>query len=348
MDNPGMLDLRAEALDQGVESGRVVEAVRQVQDLEEALELPADRFLHIPFAPVDKLVSGLPPGSLWFLTAFSGDGKSSFLMSVVERYLNQGKRIAYLGLETLPWKLRVHLACRELNVDPGDIITGAILAHPDGEKIRQEVKAVANALLTVDWIKRIRLFPYSYIGVEQLEEASIAATDMEADVVVVDHIDHVQGGDGSQPFQESVKVIQKLHDLKQSLEVTYVVASQLNNETVKRDPLSRYRPAEPHMVYMGAHKRMVADGMLSIYRPLQIPPRDQEGIKAYRSLVQDVRQGFRKSKDLVIPNTMGVAVTKHREYNREGTRCYLHIERGKVRELEHNEAAARGLLQEEY
>jgi hypothetical protein len=49
------------------------------------------------------------------------------------------------------------------------------------------------------------------------------AVDTEADVVVIDHIDHVQGGGGSQPFQEGVKVIQKLHDLKQSLELPYLV-----------------------------------------------------------------------------------------------------------------------------
>lgn len=339
---------RAEGLEQGIESGRIVEAHRQVKDLESALALGRERYLHLPFRPVDQLVGGLMPGSLWFLTAFSGDGKSTFLMSLLERYLNQGKVVAYLGLETLPWKLRVHLACRQLDLDPGDVITGAILEHPEGEKLRARVKEVANEMLTTDSIKRIRFFPYSYIGVRELEEASLAATDMEADVVIIDHIDHVQGGDGSHPFEESLKAIKKLHDLRQSLEMTYLVASQLNNEAVKRDITARYRPAEPHMVYMGGHKRQVADGMLSIYRPLVLPPNDPEGLKAWRQKMSDVRAGGRSVKDVIMAGTMGVSVMKHREYNREGLRAYLGVERGKVYEFEYHEAAARGLLQETY
>jgi hypothetical protein len=51
---------------------------------------------------------------------------------------------------------------------------------------------------------------------------------------------------------------------------------------------------------------------------------------------------------MLLQNTMGVAITKHREYNREGLTCFLQVERGKVRELEHHEAAARGLLTEKY
>lgn len=340
--------LRAEGLGQHVETARITEAVQQVVDLNEALDLDRERYLHIPFAPVDRLVGGLMPGSLWFVLAFSGDGKSTFFMSALERLLDMGKRVAYLGLETMPWKLRVHLACRQLDLDPGDVITGKILEHPDGYHLRQEVKRVAESFVTIDWIRRLRFFPYSYIGVDQLEEASPAAVDMEADVVIIDHVDHIEGGDGRDPFAESVKAIKKLHDLRQSLGLTYLVASQLNNEAVKRDVLARYRPAEPHMVYMGGHKRQVADGMLSIYRPLQLPPNDKEGIKLWRERLADARTGGRKVRDLLIPNTMGVAVMKHREYNREGLRCYLHVDKGKVRELEHNEAAARGLLEETY
>jgi KaiC/GvpD/RAD55 family RecA-like ATPase len=327
---------------------RFGEAVGQVEEVHQALDLPADRYLHFPFAPVDALVGGMRPGSLWFPVAFSGDGKSSFLMSALERWLNQGMRVAYQGLETKPWKLRVHLACRQLGVDPGDIITGAILSHPEGARIREEVKHLAGELLTDDWTKRIKFFPQTFIGPNELETLAEQVVDMEADVWVIDHIDHVQGGDGSNPYAESRKVLERLFDLKQSLDLTIVAASQLNNEAVRGDPLARYRPAEPNMIYMGAHKRMVADGMLSIYRPLQPPPQDPEDLKAWRDRLKDVRQGVRKAREMLLQNTMGVAITKHREYNREGLTCFLQVERGKVRELEHHEAAARGLLTEKY
>lgn len=328
---------------------RLVEAEGQVRDLREALDVPKDRYLHLPYKPVDDLVGGIRPGSLVIPVAFSGDGKSSFIMSSLERWLNQGLRVAYMGLETKPWKLRVHLACRQLDVDPGDVITGKILEQPDGERVRQQVKEAANELITLDWASRIKFFPQTFIGHKELDEVAIQVTDMEADVWVIDHVDQVEGGDGSNAFAESRRALNKLFELKQQLDLTIVALSQLNNDAVRSDPMARYRPAQPNMVYMGGHKRMISDVMLSIYRPLKLMPKDIEGAKGFRDRLKDARQQLINPTEMLMQNTMAISIMKHREYgNREGQRCYLHIARGKVRELELNEAAARGLLAEKY
>jgi hypothetical protein len=328
--------------------GRLDEAEGQIDDLKQAVDLPPERYLHLPFLPLDAMVGGIRPGSLWFACAFSGDGKSSFFMSALERWLDMGKRVAYMGLETMPWKLRVHLACRQLGVDPGDVITGKILEHPEGGKVRDDVKRIAKQLLTDDWTARVRFFPHNFIGHKELLLVAEDVVRMEADVWVIDHVDHVQGGDGSNPFAESRRALDTLWELKQKMDLQIVAASQLNNEVVKSDPMARYRPAEPNHVWMGAHKRMVSDGMLSIYRPLKPAPKDPEGMKLWRAQLTETRAGARQKGEMILPNTMGVAVMKHREYNREGERAYLHVEYGKVRELEHSEAAARGLIGERY
>jgi hypothetical protein len=71
-------------------------------------------------------------------------------------------------------------------------------------------------------------------------------------------------------------------------------------------------------------------------------------MKLWRAQLSDARAGARKKSELILPHTMGVGIMKHREYNREGHTCYLHVNYGKVRELEHSEAAARGLIGERY
>lgn len=344
-------EIDARLTQQEVVDARMREARGQLTELSDALDVPKDRYLHLPYAPVDKIVGGLRPGSLWIPCAFSGDGKSSFIFSCIERWLHQGMRIALMPLETKPWKVRVHLACRQLGVDPGDVITGKILEHPEGAAIRQQVKDRANEFLTPDWTGRLKIFPHTFIGHKQLEEVAKEVVDMEADVWIIDHIDQIQGGDGNNAFGESKRVLETLFELKQSLDLTIVALSQLNNDAVRGDPLGRYRAATPNMVYMGGTKRMVSDGMLSIYRPMKVLPKGSlpDDFKAWRERLKDARSGAIPAKDLLIPNTMAVTCMKHREYGaREGDTCYLGIGHGKVRELEFNEAAARGLLNEAY
>jgi hypothetical protein len=52
----------------------------------------------------------------------------------------------------------------------------------------------------------VRISPQRSINVEGLEEGLKEAQDFGADVVIVDHIDHIAGGDGTNLYAESVAV----------------------------------------------------------------------------------------------------------------------------------------------
>lgn len=303
----------------------VGESFDQALAARDALLRPADAYLHLPYPALDQLAGGIAPGDVWFVAAFSGNGKTSLLMSLVLRLLQAGRTVFYMGLESRPHILRTHLACARLGYDVGEVLSGAAKSWSSWEAVRAELVTDIEQQRGLRDGYRFLVSGQSAIEADGLAAALRDAALSRADVVVIDHIDHLQIGEGS-IYDQSRRVTHTLLHLAHEYQLRLLIATQLNNEAARGDRLAVYQPPQPQHVYMGAHKRMIATGMLGLFRPLR------QGLS--REELAAVRGGAAEPHTILEPHTMGVVCMKHRYYGaREGRRVMLRVERGRVEDL---------------
>lgn len=299
-----------------------VSAADQATDAVSLLAKPASAYLHLPFTGLDSLVGGIAPGDVWFVAAFSGNGKTALLMSTVKRILAEQGTVYYMGLESRPHILRTHLACLRLGYDVGAVLSGAAKSWSEWDSIRAELVADLHQQRALKSGSRLLVDSQAAISEQGVEPALRQAHHNHADLVIIDHIDHLELGTGN-AHDQSRRVAQVLLRYAQEYELRLMIATQLNNETARGDRLAIYQPPQPHHVYMGAHKRMIATGMLGLYRPTRAGASKEE--------LAAVRLGNAEPKTILEPGTMGVVCMKHRYFGaREGSRSLLRVERGRV------------------
>lgn len=300
------------------------EADSQARDAIDAIRRPADEYLHLPWPALDEIVGGVPPGDLWYVGGFSGDGKTTMLTSLTLDGISRGWRVYYLGLESRPQVIRTHFACKALGYDAGDLLSGAYLDWPNHAEVFEQVRMEVKRQSRGEAASALRVSQARKLDAHVVREEFLRAAAHGARVVIVDHVDHLADTGNAKVTSDAVQGA--ILDMTQQLGLITLAASQLNNDTIRGDRSARYRaPAENCWKY-GSKKRDVASGMLAIYRPLRIA-----GVE--KSEMAKLRDGEIKGRDVCEPNTMAVMAIKHRLYGgREGMRALLGVYRGRVTE----------------
>lgn len=300
-------------------------AVNQSRQAVKLLDRTESDFLSMPWSNLDAVVSGMSEGDIWFTGGFSGDGKTTMLTSAVDCWYEAGKRVYYLGLESRPNVLKTHWACKRIGIDAGEVLSGKALRWPDWKERKAELVAMIHSLDESDSAAQVHFSPTQFMDAEKLREAMQNAKEFGADVLIVDHIDHIEGEQGS-AYEVSRAVCNTLLREAQSTGIRCLVATQFNNEAIRGNRAGRYLPPQPHYVYMGSHKRQIASGMLGLYRPLR------QGLDA--ETMRSFQQGQLEPIDVLEPDTMAVVCMKHRLMGKyEGKRVYLGVQRGRVVDL---------------
>lgn len=301
------------------------EALVQGEESSRAIARPASDFLHFPWASLDSLVGGIAPGDVWIGGAFSGHGKTTFAMSAVDAWYEQGKRIYYLGLESKPSVLRTQWACMRLGLSAGDVLSGKLAATAaDWPFTRKRIVDEIERQTAGDGSARFYFSPVKFVDAPKLRSAYDEAEALGSDIVVIDHMDHLQGDGGL--FEASVQVTRVMLDSGQRTGRRTFALTQFNNEIVKTNRLALHMPPSPSAVYMGGHKRMAATGMLAFYKPFKPDITKEEMAKFSR--------GELEPQDVIERGVMAALLQKHRLYGeREGKRALLGVERGRVVEL---------------
>lgn len=285
------------------------------------LDRPAWDYLHLPWPDVSALVGGIAPGTIGMLVGYSGQGKSTFLMNLTNELLEQGHCVYYLGLESAPEFIRTQLACLRLNLDPGDVLSGAAKSHPDWPGWRTNLIAELDAQREQRDGYRLLVGAQDHVDLAGLLEAADDAAAAGASLLIVDHIDHV-GGDAS--YGESVQILHGLLNATKRLKLRTLIASQLNQASLHGDRLAQFRPPSRAAVKMGGHKMEVSTYAIGVYRPVSK--------NVTKGDLQALREDRVDVSRLLEPNTMGVVCMKNRFYgNREGKRAQLHVNRGRIR-----------------
>lgn len=304
------------------------------QTLEETGEAVADLYRpegaynHVPWSALDHVIGGMPGGEVCYIAAFSSNGKTMFLTSLLDEWFNTTeKRIYYMGLESKPKTLRTHWACKRLGYDAGDLFSGKFLSWPNKDLIRKEVEAELESQRKGDKYDRVRFCPTPYINAEKIKRAAEQAAEFQADVFIIDHVDHIEGT-GKSLYEQSQQVNQAILNIAQEYEFLMMPATQLNNEAVKGNRIALHLPPQPQHVKWGNGKREKATWMLGLYRPLKVAGVPISDLKA-------VNAGMKPSSEVCEPHTMAAVVMKHRFYgSREWQRVYLGVEKGKVKDAD--------------
>jgi KaiC/GvpD/RAD55 family RecA-like ATPase len=306
----------------------LVEASDQIVDALNDLNRHPDTYVRWPWAALDHMTAGMSSGDVWYVVAFSGVGKTTFVSSATNRWLDRGKKVYVLPLETAPKRFRTLLACQRLGIKPGDVFSGEFRARNDPQlpaleqEMRSQLKKPMCDLLRVQGAREINLATFA----AACEEAAAFG----ADVVIVDHIDHIQAGDGSNLTAESVKVNRAALQYAQDLGLLFVLCSQLNTEALRGgDHLTKFAaPREQHIKY-GSHKREVATGMLGLFRPVRAPSSGEDA-EDYKAELRRARNGEIEPHHVLMPHTMGVVYMKDRNYGSDGRKALLSVINGRV------------------
>lgn len=310
-----------------------LEGAEQVGEAKANLLRGPEQYLRWPWPDLDALYGGMAPGTVHYVVGFSGTGKTTFATSALDRWVKAGVKVDVLPLELKANTFRTYLACQALGIDPGYVLSGdywggeapPMLRARIIEKMEEQAKDPA-----------IRIRSVEFVDVAALESAAVDAFDRKAQVLLVDHIDHVSGGDGKSDFQASKAVNEAALRIAKDTGLVLLLMSQANNEALKgsRDKLAKYNVLADNCVWMGAYKRQIATGMLSLFRPLQplMPGQDAE---VYGAQLARCRAGEDPPGLALWPGRAGISLMKSRTYGgREGQRIHLKVRDGYYTDLD--------------
>ena len=313
-----------------------VETSQQVNEAVRRLDRPDDDWIDWPFPDLAALTGGMAPGDVWFVNSFSGNGKTTFVTSCIRSWIAAFQKTYVMPLETDAVDFRTYLACQSVGIDPGFVNGGGLRGHPERQTWLKRINAeLDRQQLDHGFREHVKIKGVDSINLARLQLATEEAVEWGAKILIVDHIDHIEGGAGRDLYAESVNVTKAAKKLANKHEILFLFTSQMNNEAMKggRDRLAQFGPPMPHHVYMGAHKRMVATGMIGLHRKLREPHPD-ETPDDYRAAIKRSRDGELPPMDALEPGVMAVTQMKSRNAGgKEGNKCFLRVENGLVSHL---------------
>lgn len=303
-------------------------ASKQAADAIAHINRHPDTLVRWPFPDLDALTGPMGEGEVWFVPAFSGGGKTSFIASCIEGWRLEGKRVFVMPLELQPKRFRTMLACIETGTHPGDALSGQLRSDPNRRIELERLEKAVLAQVHEPYCNTVLVSEQRAINVMGLQRGLMEAKAFNADVVIVDHIDHISG-DGK-GYDSSKEVNHAALMMAQDNGLLLIFTSQLNMEIAKADALAKYRAPQVNHVQFPSVKLQVCTGMIGLYRPLRAP-HPGEGPKEYAAAIKAAREGHTNAPDALEPGVMGVVTMKLRNYgSREGVRLKLGFARGRV------------------
>jgi replicative DNA helicase len=309
-------------------------AREQVFEAARHIDRHPDTFVRWPFPALDQLAGPMGPGEVWYVCSFSGGGKTSFICSCIDRWSADGRRVYVFPLELQPWRFRTYLACMSIGIHPGEALSGNLRTLEDGQLLRGRIKMALVAQAKPPFVDTVMIDEQRAIAVAGLEKGLRKAKAFGADVVVIDHIDHVDADAQKSDFANSKLVNHALLRMAQDDDLLIVATSQLNNQVIAgQDHLARYQAPREHHVFMGGIKRQVATGMIGLYRPVR-ERRVDETDAQFIDLVKRARAGTVEPSRVLEPYAIGVNAMKLRNFGaREGQRTTLAFLHGRVEDM---------------
>ncbi len=309
------------------------DAAEQFEKARVELHTEPSVVVEFPYTSVHALAGRQTAGRLVFVMANTGQGKTTFLLDVQDRWAEAGVRIDYLGTEQEPDELITKWACLRVDVPPGVAIGKEWDEHPNGQAWRARVYNEIDAL-EARFSEQVKFSPDKFITLAKIELAARKAQARGAHVLIVDHVDRIELDDKrDSEYSALKKLIRRLKELARDHKLVMVVASQMNREARKADRLGAYRAPQLHQMQGGGTKEQEADVVLGLWRPLRQQAED-ETTEQYKKTMSAAKAGHIAASDVTEANTMAVVLLKHRTHGeRDGNRCKLFVRHGRISDI---------------
>ena len=281
-------------------------------DAMELQETDVESLIRWPFRQLDDLAGVLVPKRLYYVAAFPGNGKTSFLSACYSKWVADGFRVTYLPLESDPQETVTRVACAKAGVNPDEALSLRLrIAAANGDPVAQRQRddlAVAFRLLLEDkelW-DLFRIEPTMTLTPDSFATVAKVVQEMESDILLVDHVDNCEAdeGDHAPEIAVSNKLQMLALQISRRVGIPVVLATQLNSTKTHGDRLAHYRPPVMDWLYNKGKKEQVAAVCLGLFRPMRDDIPDDEMDAAKRGLIPAHR--------IAKPNRMGVVLMKGR------------------------------------
>ena len=156
---------------------------------------------------LDVYTSGIIPGKVYTIAAYSNVGKSRFSYWYVNHFLRQGMKVCFFSLEVDKWLLFQHLCCNMYNVYNTELIDDMI-----------ELEDFENLYIFDDL--------YDMSGIEQI------ILDFKPDVCIIDFVQNITVK-GMSWYEGMSYVARKIQELAIITNTTIMCLSQLSNTVAK-------------------------------------------------------------------------------------------------------------------
>lgn len=273
-----------------------------------------------PWPDLHELLGPMLPGDFQVVGALTGNGKTSFLLSLMNRLAAQNIPMLYLPLEVNPETLRRRWAAWAEGLEWDHVARNHWHHLPPGAQERHETRVKAQALL-----RHVQFPPDTKLSLPRLDRwVRWGIKEIGVRVVLIDHIHRMDVGGQADGYRvQLTNALRSLKDLGREHGVSTVAAAQLNRNG---DLFDRYEPPVLSRLKESAAAAEEADVVLMLSRKLrQVVSRDD---------VEAVKAGLREVRDLEEANTMVVTCRKHRLVDAARDRhVRLTVQNGRVESL---------------
>jgi KaiC/GvpD/RAD55 family RecA-like ATPase len=327
---PGLELIRAEELD--VHPNPIdfdaLAADRQMRAHARSLE-DSSRFPRMPLPELHALAGALAPGELWMVGGRQGNGKSLFIHNFVWWLIEQEIPCVVLGTEQSDDTLAIKQACVMAGVPARTILKPDPSEQATTEwKLRHEAIAAELDRLHGEYAHLVTWATDEFIDRGSLTRWTQCAMDEgRARVVIVDHLHHMQHGEGRNDVHELTQTVHLAKSLAKRYGITVVCAAQIKR--TQGDTVKAYTPPAAEDFAGASAIERTADVMFGLWRPL----RNDLPVDELRALQQKAKLGHAPEDRVYQPNVMGVRLVKDRLGDAPGAQCMLEVNKGRLRTI---------------
>lgn len=275
-----------------------------------------------PWASMQDVLGSINAGTVHYLCAPSGNGKTTMAGSLVLEWIRNGVTVVLGGFERDPSSLRTLLAAQSLGINPGDVLGGEWEKHDDfRQKHDAMMERIDEMIRQVAPWQNLHLVEDDHVSPNAIQNISLTAravaTKHQSTLCIVDHVDHL-GPDGSKGWGASSDSVYAIHREAKKYGTRWLAFSQMNNREGGKsgDKFWRHRSMPFAAVSNGQTKEQTAWTMTGLYRPLD-PAATPDDFKA-------VLADQKPLKDVLWHGVTALNVMKHRDHGeRVGTRMLL-------------------------
>jgi replicative DNA helicase len=244
---------------------------------------------------VDRATGPLAPGEVWTLGALQGNGKTAWLLNVIDSLTAEKIPWLYLGLEVDATTLMLWWAAMRQGI-PRFRLVDNTLTPAETDAMQGEVNALMQFTGDTNFVPSHDVNPRQVV---KLMESAVAAN--SGRVVIVDHLHHLNFGETANLRAAVSDAMRRIKACAITTGQTVILAAQLARRS--GDVLQPWRtPSTGELKESGAIEQ-ISDVVLFLHRMMRPGSKDAQRLYTL---------GEAPASAFAWPNRIGFTVAKHR------------------------------------